>query len=166
MSERWHRHFGIYGIAVRNNEVLLIEKNGGPYTGRYDLPGGSLENMESIEQCLHREMMEETGVEVTIIDNLGCYDFLINSPYDGCKFTHHIAMFYKVEVKAVEQEELDKYVVNRGAVIENDSKNCKWINVNQLSVDNSSPLVMKVCEIVKNGCGSEKMVEYLEWEAI
>lgn len=164
MSESWHMHFGIYGIAIRNNEMLLIEKNGGPYTGRYDLPGGSLENMESIEQCLHRELLEEARAKVKIVDNLGGYDFLVNSPYNGCKYTHHIAMFYKIEVEAIDQQELKEYVVNRDELIENDSKNCNWIDISSLNIDNSSPLVMKACEIIKNGIGNNKIGKFLDWK--
>lgn len=48
------------GGLVKNehNEVLFIKRN-----GKWDLPKGSLENKETIEEAAIRETQEETGVE-------------------------------------------------------------------------------------------------------
>ena len=40
-EKKYHRAFGVYGICVEDGNLLVINKNGGPYTNRYDLPGGS-----------------------------------------------------------------------------------------------------------------------------
>lgn len=61
MPDVTRTHKGIYGYIERNNEVLLIIKKRGPYTGMYDLPGGSPETNESEEETLKREIREETG---------------------------------------------------------------------------------------------------------
>lgn len=61
---RWHRHIGWYGIIVKNNKVVLIRKSRGAYTGKLDLPGGSFEHGETPEECVKREIMEETGLTV------------------------------------------------------------------------------------------------------
>ncbi|PWW06555.1 NUDIX domain-containing protein [Paenibacillus cellulosilyticus] len=57
----FHRHIGVYGICMENNHLLVIRKMCGPYKGRYDLPGGRLENAESLHI---REFREETGSTV------------------------------------------------------------------------------------------------------
>ena len=62
-------HFGIYGSIIKNNKILLIKKARGPYTGLYDLPGGSPEPGESYRQTLAREIMEETGCTVVKTEN-------------------------------------------------------------------------------------------------
>ena len=54
-------HFGVYGSIVKDGKILLIKKSRGPYTGLYDLPGGSQEQGESHLETLKREIMEETG---------------------------------------------------------------------------------------------------------
>lgn len=41
------KYFGVYGVAIDNEKLLVIEKNSGPYQNRYDLPGGSQEVGES-----------------------------------------------------------------------------------------------------------------------
>ena len=35
----FHRAFGTYGIYYNEGKLLVIHKQGGPYTYRYDLPG-------------------------------------------------------------------------------------------------------------------------------
>ena len=48
------KHFGVYGVAIDNDKLLVIEKNSGPYQNRYDLPGGSQEVGESMVDTLER----------------------------------------------------------------------------------------------------------------
>ncbi|MCG0663113.1 putative ADP-ribose pyrophosphatase (putative) [Lactiplantibacillus plantarum] len=40
--ETYHRAFGVYGIIGDEHALVVTKKFGGPYTNRYDLPGGSL----------------------------------------------------------------------------------------------------------------------------
>jgi len=57
----FHRAFGTYGIYYNDGKLLVIHKQGGPYTYRYDLPGGSLEDFETLPDALDREFQEETS---------------------------------------------------------------------------------------------------------
>ena len=58
------------GGVVTNpkGKVLFIYRN-----DKWDLPKGKLDKGESIEDCAIREVMEETGAEVTIESLLGVY---------------------------------------------------------------------------------------------
>ena len=42
--------------------VLLIERGAEPFLGSYALPGGFVEYGEDIEEAIHREIEEETGL--------------------------------------------------------------------------------------------------------
>ena len=44
-----------------NDEVLMCYSNG---LMHYEFPGGHLEEGESLEECLRREILEETGIEI------------------------------------------------------------------------------------------------------
>lgn len=57
-------HVGVYGVVKRGDEIALILKAHGPYTGMLDLPGGKIEYGETVEECLKREILEELGCEV------------------------------------------------------------------------------------------------------
>ncbi len=43
--------------------VLLIQRKNEPFKGQWALPGGFIEEDETLEQCVEREIKEETGLE-------------------------------------------------------------------------------------------------------
>lgn len=59
------KHIGTYGLIIKEDKILLIKKHGGPYDGKLDLPGGTIEFNETIEDALVRELEEEIGIEIT-----------------------------------------------------------------------------------------------------
>ena len=59
------KHYGVYGIIEKEDKILLIKKTRGPYLGMYCLPGGRIENSETELQALKREILEETGIEIS-----------------------------------------------------------------------------------------------------
>ncbi len=99
MDGNFHRAFGVYGICEQNNRLLVIKKNAGPYINRYDLPGGNLEEKESLSEALKREVLEETGYKVNIIRQLGVADFVLPWSWRDFSHVHHIAVFYEVEIQ-------------------------------------------------------------------
>ncbi|WP_062108819.1 NUDIX domain-containing protein [Bacillus niameyensis] len=55
-------HIGVAAI-IRNEDYLLLERR--TDSNRWSLVGGGLQKTESLEDCLKREVLEETGVEIT-----------------------------------------------------------------------------------------------------
>ncbi|MDQ7863947.1 NUDIX domain-containing protein [Peribacillus frigoritolerans] len=53
---------GVYAIIFNSakDKVLAVQNS----RGHYFLPGGGIENEESYQECLEREMLEETGYKV------------------------------------------------------------------------------------------------------
>lgn len=96
-NEQWHRHLGVYGICLSDERLLIIRKGNGPYTGRYDLPGGTIEAHESLTEAVRREFLEEVGVDVKISENVGACDYLIpyKLPKRGTSHIHHVAIFFR-----------------------------------------------------------------------
>jgi 8-oxo-dGTP diphosphatase len=43
--------------------VLLIKRKNDPFKGYWALPGGFIEETETLEKCVEREIKEETGLE-------------------------------------------------------------------------------------------------------
>lgn len=70
-------HFGVYGVCFKDNKLLCIEKNAGPYRGRFDLPGGSQEIGEGLTETLTREILEETGYSIVSYSNPRIYDVFV-----------------------------------------------------------------------------------------
>ncbi|SDT99285.1 NAD(+) diphosphatase [Halopseudomonas salegens] len=57
-------------LITRDDEVLLARSPRFP-AGFFSTLAGFIEPSESVEECLHREVMEEVGLEVTDIEYLG-----------------------------------------------------------------------------------------------
>ncbi len=60
-------------IPFPNNQILLIKRNTRPFVGYWALPGGRMDPGENIEQTIAREVKEETGLVVEIVDKVGEY---------------------------------------------------------------------------------------------
>ena len=58
-------HVGVYALTEKEGSMLFIKKARGPYTGKWDLPGGGFELGESPLEALHREFTEETGLTIS-----------------------------------------------------------------------------------------------------
>jgi len=53
------------GILIEDQKILLIKQDV-TEKRHWSLPGGKLEAGESIEQCLVRELKEETGLDISV----------------------------------------------------------------------------------------------------
>ncbi len=60
-------------VAIKNNSVLLVKRAYPPFKGMWSLPGGFMDNNETIEQTALRELKEETGATGRIIGLIGVY---------------------------------------------------------------------------------------------
>ena len=57
-------YVGVGAVIVQDGKVLLVKRRYEPLAGQWSLPGGAVEVGETLEACLVREMLEETGLEV------------------------------------------------------------------------------------------------------
>lgn len=62
-----HKRPGVgVGVIIRNNNtVLLLKRKNAHGEGSWSFPGGHLEFCEGICDCAKREVLEETGLELT-----------------------------------------------------------------------------------------------------
>ena len=61
------------GIIERDNQFLMVKEGKAGAEGEWALPGGGLEGEESLEECVLREIEEETGLESEIENYQGLY---------------------------------------------------------------------------------------------
>jgi len=71
---------GVGGVVIENGRAVLIRRGGEPLRGEWSIPGGTLELGESLEQGVARELLEETGLEVRVLDFLEVFDRIFVEP--------------------------------------------------------------------------------------
>ncbi len=141
MKEVKSTHVGAYGFIIRNDEIALIKKARGGYTGLLDIPGGGIEHLETPVEALKRELMEEAGVTVKNYE-------LITATSRNIKWQmtktiiedlHHIGILYKVEVieNSVKQE-ADGL----------DSNGCNFYKIKELSKKELTPFTIEGLELL------------------
>ena len=67
-------------LISKQNSVLLIERSGEPFKGKWALPGGFIELDESLETACHRELEEETGLKVDKLTQFKAYGAVDRDP--------------------------------------------------------------------------------------
>ena len=60
-------------IIIKDEKILLIRRMNEPFKGMWALPGGIVEEDETIEQCIVREAKEETGLGIKLENFVGIY---------------------------------------------------------------------------------------------
>jgi len=69
-GEKERPKVGLGVIIINSNKVLLGKRKGAHGEGSWCFPGGHLEMNESFEDCAKREVMEETGLNVEVVDEM------------------------------------------------------------------------------------------------
>ncbi|CAI9386600.1 NUDIX hydrolase [Niallia sp. Sow4_A1] len=156
-ERKFHQPFGVYGILVEKDRLLVIHKKRGPYANRFDLPGGSLEQGESLTMAMRREFLEETGIEIEIQKQIGMADFMFPCNWREFTHIHHIAAFYTArkiggEITVPEQFEGQ------------DSLGAEWVSIENITIHNASPLVLKAVEWIQTGSLGWEVTWFPEWE--
>ena len=63
----------VYGVLIEDDRILLSKQFDG-----YDFPGGGSNTDETLQETCKREVLEETGIEVEVLEPLGCYTSFFN----------------------------------------------------------------------------------------
>jgi 8-oxo-dGTP diphosphatase len=74
---------GVGGVVIHNNRALLIRRGSEPLRGQWSIPGGTLELGETLQQGVARELLEETGLEVKVLDLIEVFDRIFSNPGNG-----------------------------------------------------------------------------------
>jgi 8-oxo-dGTP diphosphatase len=109
-------------VVIADGRTLLIRRGNAPLEGQWSIPGGMLELGESIIEGVRRELAEETGIEVRVLELIEVFERVI--PGDGGRTRYHFVILdYLCEVVSGEakaasdvtdvawasEEELEKY---------------------------------------------------------
>src|ERR1700730_12598857 len=65
---------GVGGVIIVQGRALLIRRGSEPLLGEWSIPGGMLELGETLEEGVARELLEETGLTVRVIELIEVFD--------------------------------------------------------------------------------------------
>ena len=106
-------------VLNKNGKILVLKrpKKGVNFSGMYDLPGGHIDKGESVEECLIREIQEETGLEVRIGDILSVEEYpKSDEMFDKKKALRFIAYAESDEVEITEEHDSFEWLAFEEAI--------------------------------------------------
>ena len=99
------------GAAIFNKDGQLLIARRGPKArneqGKWEIPGGSVEFGETLKQALKREVKEELGIEIELVELLGIFDHIIHEEKQHWISPTYICKLTKGTPKIVEPEKCD-----------------------------------------------------------
>jgi 8-oxo-dGTP diphosphatase len=143
----------VYGLLMDTQNRLLVSDEfirGNYFT---KLPGGGLEFGEGTRECLVREYMEETGLEVTIGDHIYTTDFFQISAFNNKD--QIISIYYNVHCKNTNgiktSEKVFDFTPDQTADNQREAESFRWVNFEDINEQTMSLPIDKVAiQIFKN----------------
>lgn len=130
---------GAYGIIIQDDKIVLVEKAGGGYKGKFDLPGGGIEHTEIPDQALKREIKEETGAQVLHYElfDVTATNIRWQMNNDVWEDLHHIGILYNVKINDNVLKEIPDGLDSNGA---------HWYDIKMLDKDSLTPFASYALE--------------------
>lgn len=97
-------------------QILLIKRKNDPFKDCWALPGGFVDENEDLEQAAIRELVEETQVKVSHLEQIGAFGKPDRDPRG-----HMVSIAY-----------LGKVATNTIAIAADDAKEIGWFSVKNL----------------------------------
>jgi 8-oxo-dGTP diphosphatase len=122
-------------VIYTDTEVLMIKRKNPPFAGHWALPGGFIDPGETPKQAAIRELVEETGLEVSALNFVGEY----KTPGRDPRMENVWSYAFSLHVNARES-------VQAG----DDASQAEWIPIKQL---NKLKLAFDHADIIKQALG-------------
>ncbi len=87
---------GVGVVVLHGSDVLLIRRAEPPRKDRWSIPGGKQERGETVRDAAHREIREETGVEIALIGLVDVVDG-ISRDETGAAISHYTLIDFAAE---------------------------------------------------------------------
>lgn len=82
----------VFGFDAQDLKVLLIERDGSPFRGRWALPGGFVDMDETTDAAARRELEEETSMRDVFLEQLYTFSAVDRDPRERVVSVAHYAL--------------------------------------------------------------------------
>jgi mutator protein MutT len=124
---------GVGGVVIHEERVLLIRRGSAPLEGEWSIPGGMLEIGETILEGVQRELLEETAIEVRVLDLIEVFERVTRDDEGRLKY-HFVILDYLCEV------------VRGEAQAGSDVTDVAWARENELNGYSLTPTATRVIQ--------------------
>lgn len=124
---------GVGGVVIYGGRTLLIRRGSAPLEGQWSIPGGMLELGESIAEGVRRELAEETGIEVRVLDLIEAFERIIPGESGRVRY-HFVILDYLCEM------------VSGEAQAASDATDVAWARQEELAQYSLTPTATRVLE--------------------
>ena len=119
----------ICGLIFNSQNQLLITRRGsGDFKGKWEFPGGKLEENETEEDCLKREILEELNIKIDIDY------FLMNNFHTYPTFSIELISYVST--------------INSGEITLSDHDRYEWVDIDKLKgfdfLDGDLPIIEQI----------------------
>ena len=111
---------GIGAIVFRAEEVLLVRRGRPPREGQWSIPGGIQQLGETVFEAARREVREEAGLEIEVIDVVAVVDSIARD--EGGRVRYHYTL---VDLRAEWR--------SGDAVAGDDAAEVAWVSLDRLA---------------------------------
>ncbi|MBK9638804.1 MAG: NUDIX domain-containing protein [Bacteroidetes bacterium] len=119
----------VYGFIINDENEILVAEEFHYNTFMRKFPGGGLEHGEGITDCLRRELKEELGFDLLILEQVYITPTFVTSAFN--ELAQVIGVYYRVS-PMIEMNTL--YRENILPPAENGKEIFKWISIDALSI--------------------------------
>jgi 8-oxo-dGTP diphosphatase len=111
---------GVGAVVLKDDTVLLIKRGKPPLADTWSLPGGGVKPTETLPDAVTREVREECGIDVEVVDLIKEFEYIENAN-DGKVKYHYIVFDFKA--------------LYRGGSLasSSDALDARWVHLNRLS---------------------------------
>ncbi len=82
---------GVAAVVIENGQVVLVRRGRPPAYGEWSLPGGAVELGETLQEAIVREVQEEIGLTVEVVELVAVLDRIFVDEEGQIQF-HYVLM--------------------------------------------------------------------------
>lgn len=88
---------GVGGLVFQEDRVLLVKRGREPGLGQWSIPGGMVEVGETVQEAVQREIKEETGLQVEVLQLVEVFERIFPNDQGRIKY-HYVVLDFLCQI--------------------------------------------------------------------